>query len=126
MCYDHMAGRLGVSLCDMMRHRDYVVLADGGGEITGVGRAASSVGLSVDLARARGAKRHYCRGCIDWTERRYHLRRDRRGARADLPRSALGVTGARQPRARRDRGGQEEAGRARHQGLRGPRPLAAG
>jgi DNA-binding transcriptional ArsR family regulator len=61
MCYDHMAGRLGVSLCDMMRRRDYVVPADGGGEITGAGERFIG-GLGVDLARARGAKRHYCRG----------------------------------------------------------------
>src|SRR5215510_7231970 len=34
MCYDHLAGRLGVSLCDMMLRRDYIVLSDGGGEVT--------------------------------------------------------------------------------------------
>src|SRR5262247_1843245 len=26
MCYDHLAGRLGVSVCDMMRRRAYIVL----------------------------------------------------------------------------------------------------
>ena len=41
LCYDHLAGRLGVSLCDLMLRRDYVVLMDGGGELTSA-RAARS------------------------------------------------------------------------------------
>src|SRR5262245_41318944 len=72
MCYDHMAGRLGVSVCDMMQHRDYVVLADGSGEVTGAGERFLGR-LGVDLQRVRGTKRHYCRSCIDWTERRHHI-----------------------------------------------------
>jgi len=72
MCYDHMAGRLGVSLCDLMLRRHYIVLADGGGELTGAG-ARFLTGLGVDLEQARGAKRRYCRSCIDWTERRPHI-----------------------------------------------------
>jgi DNA-binding transcriptional ArsR family regulator len=64
MCYDHIAGRLGVSLCDLMLRRDYVVLFDGERFLTGLG---------VDLGQARGAKRRYCRSCIDWTERRHHV-----------------------------------------------------
>ena len=72
MCYDHIAGRLGVSLCDTMLRRDYVVLDDGGGELTDAG-ARFLTGLGVDLEQARGAKRRYCRSCIDWTERRPHI-----------------------------------------------------
>ena len=72
MCYDHMAGRLGVAVCDMLLRRHHVVLADGGGEVTPSGEKFLT-GLGVDLPKARGAKRHYCRGCIDWTERRHHI-----------------------------------------------------
>jgi len=72
MCYDHMAGVVGVSLCDTMLRRDYVVLADGGGELTDAGTRFLT-GLGVDFMRARGAKRRYFRTCIDWTERRPHL-----------------------------------------------------
>jgi len=72
MCYDHMAGRLGVAVCDMLLRRRHVVLADGGGEVTPTGERFLE-GLGVDLAKARGAKRHYCRSCIDWTERRHHI-----------------------------------------------------
>jgi DNA-binding transcriptional ArsR family regulator len=72
MCYDHLAGRLGVALCDTMLRRDYLVLVDGAGELTGAG-IRFLTGLGVDLERARGAKRRYCRTCLDWTERRPHL-----------------------------------------------------
>ena len=72
MCYDHMAGRLGVAVCDMLLRRHHVVLVDGGGEVTPTGERFLSE-LGVDLPKARGAKRHYCRGCIDWTERRHHI-----------------------------------------------------
>lgn len=72
MCYDHMAGRLGVAVCDMMLRRDYVVLVDGCGELTDAG-ARFLTGLGVDLEQARGAKRRYCRSCTDWTERRPHI-----------------------------------------------------
>src|SRR5215813_594904 len=72
MCYDHMAGGLGVSLCDVMLRCHYIVLADGGGEVTAAGERFLT-GLGVDLEQARGAKRRYCRSCIDWTERRPHI-----------------------------------------------------
>jgi DNA-binding transcriptional ArsR family regulator len=72
MCYDHMAGHLGVAVCDMLLRRHHVVLFDGGGEVTPTGERFLG-GLGVDLPKARGAKRHYCRGCIDWTERRHHI-----------------------------------------------------
>lgn len=72
LCYDHLAGRLGVSLCDTMRRRDYVLLMDGGGELTRAGERFLR-GLGADLEQARGAKRRFCRSCIDWTERRYHI-----------------------------------------------------
>ena len=72
MCYDHMAGRLGVAVCDMLVRRRHIVLVDGGGEVTPTGERFLA-GLGVDLPKARSAKRQYCRACIDWTERRHHV-----------------------------------------------------
>jgi DNA-binding transcriptional ArsR family regulator len=72
MCYDHMAGRLGVAVCDTLLRRHHLVLVDGGGEITPSGERFLAE-LGVDLATARRAKRHYCRSCLDWTERRHHI-----------------------------------------------------
>src|SRR5262245_57446295 len=72
MCYDHLAGRLGVAVCDMLLRRHHVVLVDGGGEVTPTGERFLAE-LGVDLPKARSAKRHYCRACLDWTERRHHI-----------------------------------------------------
>jgi len=72
LCYDHMAGRLGVAVCDLLLRRRHLVLVDGSGEITPSGERFLAE-LGVDLANARRAKRHYCRSCIDWTERRHHI-----------------------------------------------------
>jgi len=72
MCYDHLAGRLGVAVCDMLRRREYVLLLDDGGEVTPAGERFLGW-LGVDLGEARRARRRYCRACIDWTERRHHL-----------------------------------------------------
>ena len=72
MCYDHMAGRLGVAVCDMLLRRHCVVLVDGDGEVTPTGERFLAE-LGVDLPKAHRAKRQYCRGCIDWTERRHHI-----------------------------------------------------
>ena len=58
-------------MCEKAR-RPYIVLIDGGGELTDAG-ARFLTGLGVDLVEARGAKRRYCRSCIDWTERRPHV-----------------------------------------------------
>ena len=72
LCYDHLAGRLGVSQCDVMPGRDSHVLADGGGEVMEAGTQFLR-GLGVDLEHARGTRRQYCRSCLDWTERRPHV-----------------------------------------------------
>ena len=56
----------------MLLRRRHVVLVDGGGEVTPTGERFLT-GRGVDLPKARSGKRHYCRGCIDWTERRHHI-----------------------------------------------------
>jgi DNA-binding transcriptional ArsR family regulator len=70
-CYDHIAGRLGVGIADMLTKRRHVVLTDDGGEVTKAG-AQFLEKLDVDPAEVPG-QRPYCRACLDWTERRPHL-----------------------------------------------------
>jgi DNA-binding transcriptional ArsR family regulator len=73
VCYDHVAGALGVALLTQMREAGW--LADGGGpdfEVTGPG-ARALTGIGVDVERCRRARRHFARPCLDWTERRPHL-----------------------------------------------------
>ena len=72
MCYDHLAGRLSVDLTDAFVARDYVVVDGEAAEITTAGsRFFTEFGLA--LPRLRPARRHFCRLCLDWTERRPHI-----------------------------------------------------
>ena len=75
-CYDHLAGVAGVSLLDEMLRRGWfreekvtrtLYRLTGSGE-----RALSSLG--VDVPGAAAQRRPFAYGCLDWTERRYHLR----------------------------------------------------
>ena len=71
-CYNHLAGRLGVAIADALVASGHVALSDDGGEVTGKG-ARLLAGLGVDLkAKSRGP-RIFCRPCLDWSERRYHI-----------------------------------------------------
>src|ERR1700687_6028502 len=71
-CYDHLAGRLGVSLADALTAKGYVVLGEDGGATTRRGdRFFAKWG--IDLAEAASQRRCFCRPCLDWSERRAHI-----------------------------------------------------
>ena len=69
LCYDHLAGRLGVALTEAMAARgwlgDALVLTDAG--------QAGLSGAGIDVDAARSSRRPTTRACPDWTERREHL-----------------------------------------------------
>ena len=72
ICYDHLAGRLSVDLTDAFVARRYVVLDDDeAAEITTAGSRVFTK-LGIELPPLRSARRHACRLCLDWTERRPH------------------------------------------------------
>src|SRR4029079_3207772 len=71
-CYDHLAGRLGVAIADALVRKRYVVLSDEGGELTMVGKRFLT-GFGSALIPVPGSRRIYCRPCLDWSERRYHI-----------------------------------------------------
>jgi DNA-binding transcriptional ArsR family regulator len=72
MCYDHVAGRLGVGLADALQSRDHIVFGEDAAELTSSGEAfLREFGVDIDAARLR--RRLFCRPCIDWSERRPHL-----------------------------------------------------
>lgn len=69
-CYDHLAGQLAIAIADRLMERGYLLLSDDGGEITPSGRDFfSKQGLDLNLQPHRA----FCRPCLDWSERRYHL-----------------------------------------------------
>jgi DNA-binding transcriptional ArsR family regulator len=72
MCYDHIAGELGVALADSLQEHHHIELADDGGVVTESGEMFFHK-LGIDLSAARGTRRAFCRPCVDWSERRAHL-----------------------------------------------------
>ena len=71
-CYDHLAGRLAVELTDVLLRRDYVVLDEDGGELTASG-AAFLEEFGAELPTRKRSQRAFCRPCLDWSERRWHI-----------------------------------------------------
>jgi len=78
-CYDHLAGVAGVELLDEIVKRGWVEESKVSGgarrtifNLTEKGRRSLQK-LNVQLAEARDSKRLLAYGCLDWTERRYHL-----------------------------------------------------
>ncbi len=71
LCWDHLAGRLGVALHQGLTGRGWLAPAEGGWAVTTTGEAGLGA-LGVDLAAARRARRFAC-DCMDWSERRAHL-----------------------------------------------------
>src|SRR5262249_14534215 len=71
-CYDHLAGRLGVAIADALVAKGYIILTDEGGEVTDAGTRFLNE-LGANLIPKSGGRRIFCRPCLDWSERRYHV-----------------------------------------------------
>jgi DNA-binding transcriptional ArsR family regulator len=72
LCYDHLAGVLGVALADALAERDWLVFSEDGGVVTPAGRRFLR-NFGLDLAELESRRRCFCRLCLDWSERRHHL-----------------------------------------------------
>src|SRR5688572_21070381 len=72
VCYDHLAGELGVLLYSSLLQRQVF-------DFNGATVALSAAGerliaqFGVDARALRSQKRAMCRVCMDWSERRHHL-----------------------------------------------------
>jgi DNA-binding transcriptional ArsR family regulator len=75
-CYDHLAGRVAVDIADAMVRRGQLELSTDGGALTGEGEDfLGSLGIHA-AHRADGRARRarvFCRPCLDWSERRWHV-----------------------------------------------------
>jgi DNA-binding transcriptional ArsR family regulator len=70
-CYDHLAGQVGIAVTDALVALGHIVLTDEGGEVTASGGRFFSA-FGVDLTPP--SRRIFCQPCLDWSERRYHLK----------------------------------------------------
>jgi DNA-binding transcriptional ArsR family regulator len=72
VCYDHLAGELGVLVyAGLARHGAFTLDADGVA-LTAPGQALVGQ-LGIDIHLAAASRRPFCRTCLDWSERRPHL-----------------------------------------------------
>lgn len=72
LCYDHVAGEIGVGLTACLVDGGFLTLAHHDAHVTASGVEFLS-GFGIDLALARKQRRNYCKACLDWTEKRNHL-----------------------------------------------------
>jgi len=76
VCYDHLAGHLGVSLHDRFKQLKWLSRAAAGADdaydLTAEGvKALESLGVSVEEVRT--LRRRFAYACLDWSERRPHI-----------------------------------------------------
>jgi DNA-binding transcriptional ArsR family regulator len=72
-CYDHLAGHAGVALTDALVAHGHLILTDEGGEITPSGERLLR-GFGAELKPPAKSRRLFCQPCLDWSERRYHVK----------------------------------------------------
>lgn len=83
MCYDHIAGHLGVSIADALVEKGALVALDTDYELTAKGTALFA-DLGINPAELKRTKRVFARQCLDWSERRHHVSGAVGAALADL------------------------------------------
>ncbi len=72
ICYDHLAGDMGVWAFDRLRAKGFVAGAARDVHITDAGKGFFA-DLGIDTEKLGQEKRPLCRVCLDWSERRYHI-----------------------------------------------------
>ncbi len=72
-CYDHLAGRLGVSLFDALTEAKAITAPSDGRVEVGPAGPELFGGLGIDVRSVRQERRRFATACLDWTERRPHL-----------------------------------------------------
>lgn len=72
VCYDHLAGDMGVALFNGLSDRKLIEADLNGVALTPAGIAfANEFGIDLDTLRAK--RRPLCRECLDWSARQSHL-----------------------------------------------------
>jgi DNA-binding transcriptional ArsR family regulator len=73
VCYDHLAGDLGVQMLDSMRRQKLIRQHKQDIELTAEGERFLGRALQIDPLTLAHPRRPVCKACLDWSERRHHL-----------------------------------------------------
>jgi DNA-binding transcriptional ArsR family regulator len=73
ICYDHLAGDLGVQMLDSMRNQKLVRQKKQDIELTAEGARFLEKNLQIAPEALAHPRRPVCKACLDWSERRHHL-----------------------------------------------------
>jgi DNA-binding transcriptional ArsR family regulator len=73
ICYDHLAGDLGVQMLDSMKKQKLVRQNKQTIELTHEGKRFMAQALQINVGTLVHPRRPVCKACLDWSERRHHL-----------------------------------------------------
>jgi DNA-binding transcriptional ArsR family regulator len=73
VCYDHLAGDLGVQMLDSMKRQRWLRQRKQDIELTAEGERFLTDTLQISAEALAHPRRPLCRACLDWSERRHHL-----------------------------------------------------
>ena len=73
VCYDHLAGDLGVQMLDSMKRQKLIRQHKHDIELTAQGRRFMASTLQISAETLAHPRRPVCKACLDWSERRSHL-----------------------------------------------------
>ena len=73
VCYDHLAGDLGVQMLDSMKGQKLVRQKKQDIELTAEGERFLQENLQISPDMLAHPRRPVCKACLDWSERRHHL-----------------------------------------------------
>jgi DNA-binding transcriptional ArsR family regulator len=73
VCYDHLAGDLGVQMLDSMKKQRLLRQRKADIELTAEGERFLTDTLQISTEALAHPRRPLCRACLDWSERRHHL-----------------------------------------------------
>ena len=73
VCYDHLAGDLGVQMLDAMKAQRLIWQRKHDIELTDEGERFLARALQISAPSLAHPRRPLCKACLDWSERRHHL-----------------------------------------------------
>jgi DNA-binding transcriptional ArsR family regulator len=73
VCYDHLAGDLGVQMLDSMKRQKLIRQHKDNVKLTAEGVRFLANTLQISAETLAHPRRPLCKACLDWSERRHHL-----------------------------------------------------